>query len=97
MQAALAGVAARDPDQSEFLGAVCKVAASLETVFDRRPELLPVFQRMCEPERQLMFRVAWLDDANEIQASAEGRQAGEASWPRVSFGYLIDPRLQVVL
>lgn len=57
----------RDPQQHEFLEAVTEVASSLQPVFDRRPELLPVFQRMCEPERQIMFRVAWLDDENKIQ------------------------------
>jgi len=39
-------------DQVEFLAAVKEVAASLQPVFERRPELLRAFQAMCEPERQ---------------------------------------------
>ncbi|GAB4816476.1 hypothetical protein N2152v2_003522 [Parachlorella kessleri] len=67
LQELLESVAKRDPDQPEFLQAVTEVAASLQPVFKKRPELLPVFRRLCEPERQVMFRVAWLDDNNEIQ------------------------------
>ena len=40
------------PAQPEFLAAVKEVAVSLVPVFERRPELLPVFQQLCEPERQ---------------------------------------------
>lgn len=40
-------------DQPEFLAAVKEVAASLQPVFERRPELLCAFEVMCEPERQV--------------------------------------------
>lgn len=59
---------------------MCEVATSLEPLFDRRPELLPVFQRMAEPERQLMFRVAWLDDSNQIQVGMGGCKGGLSAW-----------------
>lgn len=39
-------------DQPEFLSAVKEVAASLQPVFERQPELLRAFEIMCEPERQ---------------------------------------------
>ena len=42
---------ALDPDQHEFLTAVLEVAESLQPVFDQRPELLPAFRSLCEPER----------------------------------------------
>ena len=61
-----------------LLQAVTEVAASLQPVFKKRPELLPVFERMCEPERQVTFRVAWLDDNNEIQV---GVWVGESCRP----------------
>ncbi|CAL5229166.1 g12441 [Coccomyxa viridis] len=54
-------VKARDPDQKEFLQAVEEVFETMEPVFDKRPELLPVMARLCEPERMLQFRVAWRD------------------------------------
>lgn len=52
----LQGVLARDPDQPEFLAAVKEVALSLQPVFAARPELLPVFEQLCEPERQARWR-----------------------------------------
>lgn len=65
----LLAVLERDPGQPEFLQAVKEVASSLEPVFDKRPELLPVFAQLCEPERQIVFRVPWLDDHNTVQVS----------------------------
>lgn len=32
---------------------------SLQPVFEKRPEMLPVFGMMCEPERAIVFRVPW--------------------------------------
>jgi hypothetical protein len=72
MQEVLRELRMRDRAQPEFLQAVASVAASLQPVLERRPELLPVFERMCEPERQIMFRVAWLDDSNQIQVCSTG-------------------------
>ena len=68
LQSVLLDVRARDPEQVEFLDAVAEVAASLEPVFAKKPELLPAFRQLCEPERQITFRVAWLDDGNQIRA-----------------------------
>lgn len=50
---------ARDPHQPEFLAAVKEVAVALQPVFEKRPEMLPVFGMMCEPERAIVFRVPW--------------------------------------
>jgi hypothetical protein len=55
----LQAVQHRDPDQPEFLSAVKEVAQSLQPVFERQPELLRAFEVMCEPERQIIFRVPW--------------------------------------
>ena len=35
----------KDPDQQEFMQAVREVAVSLQPVFDKRPELLPIFKQ----------------------------------------------------
>ena len=59
----------RDPHQPEFLNAVHEVAASLQPVFEQRPEMLPVFRQLCEPERQIVFRVPWLDDKGALQVN----------------------------
>ncbi|EIE22909.1 putative glutamate dehydrogenase [Coccomyxa subellipsoidea C-169] len=58
-------VKARDPAQPEFLQAVEEVFETLEPVFDKRPELIPVMARLVEPERMIQFRVAWVDDAGK--------------------------------
>lgn len=57
----------RDPHQPEFLAAVKEVVTSLQPVFEKHPELLPIFRQLCEPERQIIFRVPWLDDNNKLQ------------------------------
>lgn len=52
----------RDPHQPEFHQAVGEVVETLKPLFSKRPELLPVFERLCEPDRAIMFRVVWMDD-----------------------------------
>ncbi len=66
-----AQVASRDAAQPEFLQAVTEVLESLETVVASRPELEQwgVLERMCEPERMIQFRVAWVDDAGKVQVN----------------------------
>ena len=66
-----AQVAARNEGQPEFLQAVTEVLESLQTVVDERPELeqWAVLERMCEPERMIQFRVAWVDDAGRVQVN----------------------------
>ncbi|WP_460068383.1 NADP-specific glutamate dehydrogenase [Streptomyces sp. YKOK-I1] len=66
-----AAVLARDPAQSEFHQAVREVLESLEPVLARRPEYTRhrILERLCEPERQLVFRVPWVDDEGRIQVN----------------------------
>ena len=61
------------PLRLDKMQTVKEVAASLEPVFAKKPELLPVFAQLCEPERQIVFRVPWLDDSNKMQASRSCR------------------------
>ncbi|KAG7673218.1 hypothetical protein Ndes2526B_g03359 [Nannochloris sp. 'desiccata'] len=67
LKAVLRAVVARDPDQVEFHSAIHEVILSLEPVFNKNPELLPILAQLCEPERQIIFRVPWLDDSNNMQ------------------------------
>lgn len=57
------GLVARDGWQTEFLQAAEEVMLTLAPVLERHPEYVAVLERMCEPERQIMFRVPWIDDA----------------------------------
>jgi glutamate dehydrogenase (NADP+) len=61
----------RDPGQPEFHQAVTEVLESLEPALDRTPkyEQNKILERFVEPERQLMFRVPWLDDKGQIQVN----------------------------
>jgi len=65
------GVRTRYPDELEFLTAVEEVAGSLDPVLQRKPEYVQakVFERLVEPERAIVFRVSWVDDAGEVQVN----------------------------
>ena len=64
-------VTKRDPGEPEFHQAVREVAESVAVVVDKDPELqrARVFERIVEPERQIIFRVPWIDDAGEVQVN----------------------------
>ena len=64
-------VCRRDPDQPEFQQAVKEVLESLELVLERRPDLVDagIIERIVEPERMIMFRVAWVDDSGKVQVN----------------------------
>ncbi|KAI8105202.1 hypothetical protein M9435_000372 [Picochlorum sp. BPE23] len=65
----LKGIYARDPDQPEYLNAVNEVAKSIQPLLDTDGRYLPIFSQMCEPERQIIFRVPWLDDQNNLRVN----------------------------
>ncbi len=64
-------VIAKNPAQPEFVQAVEEVLESLEPVFEANPqyEAAGILERITEPERQLMFRVPWVDDNGKVQVN----------------------------
>lgn len=58
----------RNPGEAEFHQAVHEVLETLGPVLVKHPELAErkIIQRICEPERQIIFRVPWQDDKGEI-------------------------------
>ncbi|MBT4503017.1 MAG: NADP-specific glutamate dehydrogenase [Gemmatimonadetes bacterium] len=62
-------VVARNPGESEFHQAVREVIDSLAPVLERYPQYAEhkIIERICEPERQIIFRIPWEDDRGEIQ------------------------------
>jgi NADP-specific glutamate dehydrogenase len=70
--------------QPEFIQAVQEVAMSVEKVYADNPkyESLKVFERLCEPDRIINFRVNWEDDQGEVQVNR--------GW-RVQFSNAIGP------
>ena len=69
LQHVYAEVLRRNPGEHEFHQAVEEVLASLGPVVRRHPHYLAerVIERLCEPERQIIFRVPWTDDAGQVQ------------------------------
>lgn len=61
----------RDADQPEFLQTVEEVLSSLGPVLEKHPEYIEanILERICEPERQIVFKVPWVDDQGKIQVN----------------------------
>lgn len=62
----------KNGDQPEFIQAVTEVLNSLRTVVDANEELYrknAVLERITEPDRQIMFRVPWVDDKGQVQVN----------------------------
>jgi len=61
-------VKAKDGDQPEFIQAVSDVLYSLEPVMEKHPEYedAALLERIVEPERQIIFRVPWVDDNGKV-------------------------------
>ncbi|MCX7772260.1 MAG: NADP-specific glutamate dehydrogenase [Clostridia bacterium] len=64
-------VVKRNPGEVEFHQAVKEVLESLEPVAEKHPEYVKagIFDRIVEPERQIMFRVPWVDDNGKVQVN----------------------------
>jgi glutamate dehydrogenase (NADP+) len=62
-------VLSRNPGEVEFHQAVHEVLESIGPAVDKHPEYADakIIERICEPERQIIFRVPWQDDRGEIQ------------------------------
>ena len=61
----------KNDGQPEFIQAATEVLTSLEPVIEANPqyEKNAILERITEPERQLMFRVPWVDDNGNIQVN----------------------------
>ena len=70
-QTVLADVKAKNPNEPEFIQAVTEVLGTLEPVLKARPkyEKAGVLERLVEPERVIMFRVPWTDDAGKLHVN----------------------------
>ena len=69
LQATYDTVLQRNQGEPEFHQAVREVFESLETLRGRHPEYEAhgILMRLCEPERQLIFRVPWVDDEGTVR------------------------------
>ena len=84
-------VVARNRGEVEFHQAVREVLESLDPVIAKHPHYADdsLLERIVEPERQIMFRVPWVDDAGKVHVnrgfriefnSALGPYKGGRSW-----------------
>ena len=64
-------VAARNPNQPEFLQAVIEVVDSIWDIYNDNPVFqdAKVLERLVEPDRVIMFRVPWMNDAGEVKVN----------------------------
>ena len=67
----MAAVKAKNPAEPEFHQAVQEVVESLALVLEQHPEYrkAKIIERIIEPERVIMFRVPWQDDAGELHVN----------------------------
>ena len=61
-------IVSRSPGESEFHQALYEVLETLSPVLDKHPEYKKhkIIELLCEPERQIIFRVPWEDDNGDI-------------------------------
>lgn len=70
-QEVLAKLKEKNPNEPEFIQAATEVLNSLEPVLKKHPEYeeAGLLERITEPERQIMFRVPWVDDNGKVQVN----------------------------
>ena len=70
-QDVLAKLKEKNASEPEFIQAATEVLTSLEPVFEKHPEFekASLLERIVEPERQIMFRVPWVDDKGQVQVN----------------------------
>ena len=69
----IARVIEKNPGQPEFHQAVKEVLETIRPVVDRHEEQyrkLAILERLTEPDRQIRFRVPWVDDQGQVQVNA---------------------------
>ena len=61
----------RNPNEPEFIQAVTEVFVTLQPVIEKRPDIVKagVIERLVEPERQIIFRIPWVDDNGNVQVN----------------------------
>ncbi len=70
-QDVLAALKERNAAEPEFIQAATEVLTTLEPVFEKHPEFekAGLLERLVEPERQIKFRVPWVDDNGKVQVN----------------------------
>jgi glutamate dehydrogenase (NADP+) len=71
VNAFMQGIIAKNPGEKEFHQAVREVVESLMPFLEKNPKYqkAKILERICEPERVMLFRVPWVDDKGQIQVN----------------------------
>jgi len=71
VDAFMANVRARNPEQKELLQAVREGVESIMPAMDRHPEYrrASILERLVEPERVILFRVPWVNDRGDVEVN----------------------------
>ena len=71
VQRVIDSVAKKHANEPEFVQTVTEVLTSLVPVIEQHPEYekAGLLERMVEPERQISFRVTWVDDEGKVQVN----------------------------
>jgi len=71
VNAFMEGIIAKNPGEKEFHQAVREVVESLMPYLEKNPKYqkAKILERICEPERLMMFRVPWVNDKGEVQVN----------------------------
>ena len=61
----------QNPNELEFQQAVTEVLTSLQPYVDAHPEYerAGILERICEPERVIIFLVPWIDDSGKVRVN----------------------------
>jgi len=67
----IARTEAKNPAQPEFIQAVEEVLTSLAPTVEKHPEFVSaaIYDRLVEPDRQIIFRVPWVDDSGQVRVN----------------------------
>ena len=87
-------VVRRNAGEAEFHQAVREVLESLGRVVAKHPQYLDraLIERICEPERQIIFRVPWTDDQNRVQINRGFRVQFNSAMGPYKGGSDFDPK-----
>lgn len=85
----------RNQGEAEFHQAVWEVIETLAPVLDKYPHYAEqkIIERICEPERQIIFRVPWQDDKGEVHINRGFRVGFNSSLGPYKGGLRFHPRV----
>ncbi len=97
LRTVLRAVVARDPHERAFHRAVHDVFASLGPLCEEHPEYAEagVFERLVEAERQLLFRVPWVDDGGTVRVQRGYRVGWSSALGPYKGGLRFHPRVDL--